>query len=87
MYQRAAMFVSAYQLPAFRMKLIAQPIAKSAAKKNIAASPAMMKTIAVEIIVSRRVGQVTFDVSERTCCRNVNGLVLDAIDCSRNIGA
>jgi hypothetical protein len=33
------------------------------------------------------VGQVTFDVSERTCCRNVNGFVFDAIDCSRHIGA
>jgi hypothetical protein len=86
MYQRAAIFVTADQLLTLRMKLIAQPIAKSARKKNMAARPAMMNTIAVEIMVSRRVGQVTFDVSERTCCRNVNGLVLDAIDCSRRIG-
>ncbi|MBB3948285.1 hypothetical protein GGQ73_004261 [Rhizobium skierniewicense] len=27
-----------------------------------------------------------FDVSARTCCKNVNGLVLDAIDCPRNYG-
>ena len=39
----------------------------------------MTKTMMVEIIVSRREGQVTFAVSERTCCRNVNGLDLDAI--------
>ena len=30
----------------------------------------------VEIIVSRREGQVTLAVSERTCCRKVKGLVL-----------
>ena len=66
---------------------MAQPIAMSARKKNAAARPAMMNTIAVEIIVTRRVGQVTFGVSERTCCRNVNGFVFDAIDCSRHIGA
>jgi hypothetical protein len=41
----------------------------------------------VEIIVSRRDGQVTLDVSVRTCCRNANGLDLDAIDCPRNYGA
>jgi len=39
----------------------------------------MNSTIAVEIIVSRRDGHVTLDVSERTCCRNANGLLLDAI--------
>jgi hypothetical protein len=41
----------------------------------------------VEIIVSRRDGQVTFNVSVRTCCRNVSGFDLDAIDCPRNYGA
>jgi hypothetical protein len=39
----------------------------------------MISTITVEIIVSRRVGHVTFAVSARTCCKNVNGLVLEAI--------
>jgi hypothetical protein len=39
----------------------------------------MTKTMAVVIAVSRRVGQVTFDVSERTCWKNVKGLVLAAM--------
>jgi hypothetical protein len=39
----------------------------------------MTRTIAVEIIVSRRDGHVTFAVSARTCWRNVNGFVLDAM--------
>jgi hypothetical protein len=39
----------------------------------------MTITMAVEIIVSRCEGQVTFDASARTCCRKVNGLVLEAI--------
>jgi hypothetical protein len=43
----------------------------------------MMKTITVEIAVSRRVGQTIFVASERTCWRNVKGLVLEAITCSR----
>src|SRR5258708_3886100 len=34
----------------------------------------MMNTIRVVIMVSRRVGQVTFWVSARTSCRNLNGL-------------
>ena len=34
----------------------------------------MMKTMTVVIAVSRRVGQVTFAVSWRTSCRNLNGL-------------
>ena len=59
----------------------------SAAKKNNAANTTMIRTITVEIIVSRREGQVIFAVSERTCCRNANGFVLDAIDCPRNYGA
>src|SRR5690606_35705278 len=39
------------------------------------ANATMMKTITVVMIVSRRVGQVTFEVSERTCWRNSSGLV------------
>src|SRR5579871_5593554 len=34
----------------------------------------MTNTMMVVIMVSRRVGQVTFAVSERTSCRNLNGL-------------
>src|SRR5215216_4216778 len=34
----------------------------------------MTKTMAVVIAVSRREGQVTFAISERTSCRNLNGL-------------
>src|SRR5689334_7510898 len=34
----------------------------------------MMNTINVVIMVSRRVGHVTFSVSERTSWRNLNGL-------------
>ena len=34
----------------------------------------MMKTMMVVIIVSRRDGHVTFAVSVRTSCRNLNGL-------------
>ena len=34
----------------------------------------MMNTINVVIIVSRRLGHVTFWVSVRTSCRNLNGL-------------
>jgi hypothetical protein len=59
----------------------------SAAKKNSAAKTTINSTMTVEIIVSRRDGQVTLDVSVRTCCRNANGLDLDAIDCPRNYGA
>lgn len=59
----------------------------SAAKKNNEAKRTITSTITVEIIVSRRDGQVIFDVSERTCCRNASGFDLDAIDCPRNYGA
>jgi hypothetical protein len=38
-----------------------------------------MKTMTVEMAVSRRVGQTIFEASERTCWRNVKGLVLEAI--------
>ena len=40
------------------------------------ASATMMNTITVVIAVSRREGQVTFDTSVRTCCRNSNGFVV-----------
>ncbi len=44
------------------------------------ATAANASTIAVEINVSRREGQVTFAVSARTCCRKVKGFVVfDAI--------
>jgi hypothetical protein len=36
----------------------------------------MMNTMTVVMIVSRRLGQVTFDTSVRTCCKNSNGFVL-----------
>ena len=42
----------------------------SAAKKNIVARNTMTNTINVVIAVSRRVGQVTFAASVRTCWIN-----------------
>ncbi len=48
----------------------------SAAKKKIAAMNAITITIIDEIRVSRLDGQVTRDVSVRTCCKKVNGLML-----------
>ena len=71
----------------FSRRLINQPISWSAPKKNSAARMAITKTMIVEIVVSRRVGHVTFDVSARTCWRNVNGFDFDAIECPRNYGA
>src|SRR6266850_1026576 len=47
---------------------------KSEVKKKIEASATITKTMIVVIVVSRRVGQVTLAVSERTSCRNLNGL-------------
>jgi hypothetical protein len=47
----------------------------SAAKKKIDASATMTNTMIVVIVVSRRVGQVTLAVSERTSCKNLNGLI------------
>ena len=47
---------------------------RSAAKKKIEASATITNTMMVVIVVSRRVGQVTLAVSERTSCRNLNGL-------------
>src|SRR4029077_17601270 len=46
----------------------------SEAKKKIEASATITNTMIVVIVVSRRVGQVTLAVSERTSCRNLNGL-------------
>jgi len=48
----------------------------SAAKKKIIAITEKISTITVEIIVSRREGQVTFAVSALTCCRKVKGLLV-----------
>src|SRR5882724_6074132 len=47
---------------------------KSDVKKKIEASATITNTMIVVIVVSRRVGQVTLAVSERTSCRNLNGL-------------
>ena len=47
---------------------------KSDMKKKIDASATITNTMIVVIVVSRRVGQVTLAVSERTSCRNLNGL-------------
>jgi hypothetical protein len=46
----------------------------SATKKKIEDTATIMNTMIVVIMVSRRVGQVTFAVSERTSCKNLNGL-------------
>ena len=86
-YQRAAIFISTQSERADVQEQADHPTHQPVGSEKIAAIPAMMNTIMVEIIVSRRVGQVTFAVSERTCCRNVKGLVFDAIDCSRHFGA
>src|SRR6476660_522336 len=47
---------------------------RSDAKKKIEASATITNTMIVVIVVSRRVGQVTLAVSERTSCKNLNGL-------------
>jgi len=47
---------------------------RSAMKKKIEANATITNTMIVVIVVSRRVGQVTLAVSERTSCRNLNGL-------------
>ena len=49
----------------------------STKKKNKAAMMTMTNTIPVETIVSLRFGQVTFEVSWRTCCINCIGFVFD----------
>src|SRR5689334_4411313 len=48
----------------------------------MAARPDMMNTIKVVIMVSRRVGHVTFWVSERTSWRNLNGLTFAISTCA-----
>jgi hypothetical protein len=63
-----------------RINSTPKAISWSARKKKIAARKAKPRTIAVEIIVSRREGQVTLAVSDLTCWRKVKGLVVfDAI--------
>src|SRR6266404_8851889 len=59
---------------------------KSEAKKKIDASATITNTMMVVIVVSRRVGQVTLAVSERTSCRNLNGLkaIVDVIRVRRD---
>src|SRR5258705_2551292 len=54
---------------------------KSDVKKKIEASATITNPMLVVIVVSRRVGQVTLAVSERTSCRNLNGLkaIVDVI--------
>ena len=42
--------------------------------RKIDANATITNTMIVVIVVSRRVGQVTLAVSERTSCRNLNGL-------------
>src|ERR1700761_115471 len=51
----------------------------SAAKKKIDANATITNTMIVVIVVSRRVGQVTLAVSERTSCKNLNGLKAIAV--------
>src|SRR6185437_11230434 len=51
----------------------------SEAKKKIDANATITNTMMVVITVSRRVGQVTLAVSERTSCRNLNGLKAIAV--------
>src|ERR1700722_10357413 len=53
----------------------------SEAKKKSEASATITNTMMVVMVVSRRVGQVTLAVSERTSCRNLNGLkaIVDVI--------
>src|SRR5690606_24780093 len=53
--------------------------AMSTRKKNIVAKATMTKTITVVMAVSRRVGQVTFRVSDRTSRKNSSGLVFAMI--------
>src|SRR5450759_2400036 len=59
----------------------------SEAKKKIEASATITNTMMVVIVVSRRVGQVTLAVSERTSCRNLNGLkaIVDVIRCRETL--
>src|ERR1700761_4776112 len=59
----------------------------SEAKKKSEASATITNTMMVVMVVSRRVGQVTLAVSERTSCRNLNGLkaILDVIRVARRV--
>ena len=49
---------------------------RSAKPKNTAAIADIIKTINVVSRTSRRVGQKTFETSERTCCMNRAGFVI-----------
>ena len=51
-------------------------MAKSTRAKTTAAKAAKTKTITVVSTTSRRVGQTTFETSERTCWINWSGLVV-----------
>ena len=57
-------------------KLDREAMIWSAVKKKSIAITANTSTMTVEIIVSRREGQVTFAVSALTCWRKVKGLVV-----------
>src|ERR1019366_10057593 len=59
----------------------------SEAKKKIEASATITNTMMVVIVVSRRVGQVTLAVCERTSCWNLNGLkaIVDVIRCRQTL--
>src|SRR5258705_10025174 len=49
------------------------------------ARPAMMNTMMVVIMVSFRVGQVTFGASARPSCRNLNGLTFAMRPCPSDV--
>src|SRR5262245_13080454 len=55
-------------------------------RKKIDAAAVMMNTIKVVIMVSRRVGQVTFWPSARPSCRHLMGLVLAMVALSNGVG-
>src|SRR3954462_8755993 len=83
MYQRMAMMMCP-QWPRPSSRPTACFRTRSEIMKKIDAAMAKMKTITAVVTVSRRLGQVTFDVSLRTCCRNWNGFVF-AIACPPSI--
>src|SRR4051795_10991140 len=69
-----------------RRKVMRTRMIWSAAKKKIEATATITNTMMVVIVVSRRVGQVTLVASERTSCRNLNGLkaIVDVIRVRRD---
>jgi hypothetical protein len=64
------------QLPILSTIVTAKRMTWSATRKKMALISTITNTIAVVINVSRRDGQVTFSVSERTSCKNLNGLTI-----------